>query len=93
MQLTEGGHFVLMPTALAKIYGVDGGMRVYSIGFCFAGMGSLINALVIVLLLQYLSYEGLIYIYVTLNILALLYLRLCYKFKKIESDSLHWTSK
>ena len=43
-QLTEGGHFVLLPTVYAKLFGVEGGLRVYSIGFSFVGIASLINS-------------------------------------------------
>ena len=74
---------MLVPTVLAKIYGVDGGMRVFSVGFCFAGMGSLINIAMISILLDSFSYEGLCIVYTVLNFIALIYLIVLYKFKKI----------
>ena len=74
---------MLVPTVLAKIYGVDGGMRVFSVGFCFAGMGSLINIATISILLDSFSYEGLCIVYTVLNFIALIYLIVLYKFKKI----------
>ena len=80
LQLTEGGHFVLVPTVLAKIYGIDGGMRVFSVGFCFAGFGSLINTLLLSILLSPLQYEGLTIIYTVLNLISLLYLVFVYKY-------------
>lgn len=81
LQLTEGGHFVLVPTVLAKIYGVEGGMRVFSVGFCFAGMGSFINTLLLSLLLTNLWYEGLCIVYTTMNLIALFYLIFIYRYR------------
>ena len=51
-QLTEGGHFVLLPTVFAKLFGVEGGLRVYSIGFSFVGVASLLNQLFLYLFLD-----------------------------------------
>jgi hypothetical protein len=38
---TEGGHFVLLPTIFAKLFGADAGIRVFSVGFSFIGLASL----------------------------------------------------
>lgn len=54
---------MLVPTVLAKIYGIEGGMRVFSVGFCFAGFGSLINTVLLSVLLTPLQYEGLTIVY------------------------------
>lgn len=89
LQLTEGGHFVLVPTVLAKIYGIDGGMRVFSVGFCFAGFGSLINTLMLSILLEPFSYEGLTLVYSGFNLISLLYLVFLYKFRRIECGDIH----
>ena len=78
--LTEGGHFVLIPTIFAKIYGVDGGMRVYSVGFCFVGFASLFNTILLPNTLDSLHYEGLCFVYGALNLGALTYLTFRYKF-------------
>jgi hypothetical protein len=42
----EGGHFVLAPTAYAKLFGSDGGIRVFSVGFSFIGLAAILNILV-----------------------------------------------
>lgn len=46
IQWTEGGHFVLYPVALSQMFGPDGGLVAYSIGFSFAGVASLINMII-----------------------------------------------
>lgn len=82
-QLTEGGHFVLVPTIFAKVFGVDGGMRVYSVGFCFCGLASLCNTVLLSATLDFLGYEGLCYLYGIFNLGSLLYLVSRYKFRKV----------
>jgi hypothetical protein len=72
--LCEGGHFVLAPTIYAKLFGADGGIRVYSVGFSFIGLASLINILIIEYLLEILGFEGICYIYSILSAIALLIL-------------------
>ena len=42
----EGAHFVLFPTILAKLFGPNGGIRTYSVGFTFIGISSLASILV-----------------------------------------------
>ena len=46
-QLCQGGHFVLVPTIFAKLFGTDGGMRVYGVGYAFVGAASLINMVIV----------------------------------------------
>ena len=41
----EGGHFVLGPTICGKLFGAEGGIRVFSVGFSFCGIGSLVHIL------------------------------------------------
>ena len=39
----EGGHFVVMPTVFAKLYGPNGGFRVFAIGFSFFSLAAIIH--------------------------------------------------
>ena len=39
----EGGHFVLIPTVYAKLFGCTGGIRVFSVGFMFLGLANILN--------------------------------------------------
>ena len=73
-QLCEGGHFVLAPTVLALLFGPDGGMRVFSVGFAFVGVASLINTAVLSTLESIIGYAGICYLYGSISILALIIL-------------------
>ena len=79
LQLAEGGHFVLVPTIYAKLFGAEGGMRVYSVGFGFVGIASLINFAVVDTLLEKIGYEGIIFLYGSFSLLSLLYLLIFFK--------------
>ena len=52
----EGGHFVLAPTIYAKLFGAEGGIRVYSIGFSFIGLASFVNIFLMQQLLEPLGF-------------------------------------
>jgi hypothetical protein len=43
----EGAHFVLTPTIFAKLYGPQGGLRVFSVGFTFVAVASVINIFIL----------------------------------------------
>ena len=77
--LCEGGHFVLAPTIYAKLFGPDGGIRVYSVGFSFIGLASLVNVAMMEYALDYTGFEGICYIYSALSLIALLILLLVFK--------------
>lgn len=83
IKLTYGGHFVIIPTIFAKIFGIDGGLRVYSVGFAFVGLASGLNLLLLKVSLDFLGYEGLYFLYSAFNLGSLLYLTLRYKFMKV----------
>ena len=88
-QLLEGAHFVLMPTVLAKMFGTEGGMRVFSVGFGFVGVASLVNILFLDLFLEpesqlYIGFNGLCYIYGSFSIISLLILLTVFKEEKVS---------
>ena len=66
---------MLLPTVFAKLFGVEGGLRVYSIGFSFVGLASLINHYLLHLFLEGtwgdLGYQGFILLYGALNLVSL----------------------
>jgi len=76
----EGGHFVLAPTIYAKLFGPEGGIRVYSVGFCFIGLASFVNIFLMELLLENIDFSGLSFLYGVLSLIALLIL--CFVFKE-----------
>lgn len=84
LQLAEGGHFVLVPTIFAKLFGPEGGMRVYSVGFGFVGIASIINFGVVDFLLIKLGYEGLIFLYGSFSLVSLLYLLIFFKSETVK---------
>ena len=76
---TEGGHFVLMPTVFAKLFGPTEGIRVFSVGFTFMGLANLLNILVITEFFDHtgvleLGFSGICYIYAVLGLVSLLML-------------------
>lgn len=87
-KMTMGGHMVLVPTIFAKIYGADGGMRVFSVGFSFATICSLINSLVLPILLPAIRYEGIILVYTCLTFSSFIYLIFFYKYRRITAADL-----
>ena len=74
IQLTEGGHFVIYPVALSKIFGPDGGLLAYSVGFSFAGAASLINMTLTPLLLEAIGIRGLCFLFGACSLYSLLML-------------------
>ena len=87
-QFTAGGHFTLLPTVFAKLFGVDGGLRVYSVGFSFVGMGNLINSTLIQMFLNgtwgdVISYHGFCYLYGGFSIASLCVLILFFKEERV----------
>ena len=80
----------MVPTIFAKIFGVDGGLRVYSVGFCFVGLASLFNTLLLSFLLNVIGYEGLYFFYGALNLGSLLYLVFKFKFRKVTCCDLDY---
>lgn len=88
-QLLEGAHFVLMPTVLAKMFGTEGGMRVFSVGFGFVGVASLVNILFLELFLEpssnfYIGFDGMCYIYGSFSIVSLIILLTIFKEEKVN---------
>ena len=84
----EGGHFVLVPTALAKTFGPDGGFRVFAIGFSFEGVACVWNILFLDKFLDStgwidLGFGGICYLYAIFGSMALVML-FFYKDEKVH---------
>ena len=75
----EGGHFVLAPTIYAKLFGANGGIRVFSVGFCFIGIASLLNIFFVNMLLETIGFPGFCYLYASFNVVALPILMFVFK--------------
>ena len=79
----EGAHFVTMPTTLAKLFGPSDGIRVFSVGFSFIALASLINLGLFQIFLDIIGFSGLCYLYALFGVLALIIL--CrYKEEKVN---------
>lgn len=87
-KMTMGGHMVLVPTIFAKIYGPDGGMRVFSVGFSFATIASLMNTIVTEALLGPIGYDGILLAYTVFSAISLTYLIFFYKYRRITRADL-----
>ena len=84
----EGGHFVLAPTIFAKLFGPEGGVRVYSVGFSFSGIAPFVNLLLINYFLDdsgifALGYEGFCYMFAVTNLIALILLVFVFKEERV----------
>jgi hypothetical protein len=84
-----GGHFVLVPTIFAKLFGAAGGIRVYSVGYAFQGIASFVNIFLLDMFLDdtgivALGYHGFTTIYAILNGVALFLLICVFKEEKVE---------
>ena len=82
----EGGHFALGPTICGKLFGAEGGIRVFSVAFSFCGIGSLIHILMESLFGETgnynIGYDGFSYIYSILSFLSLMILIFIFKEEK-----------
>lgn len=70
---------MLGPTIYAKLYGPEGGIRVYSVAFSFVGIASLINIFLMEILLEAIDFKGVCFVYGTLSALALIILLFIFK--------------
>ena len=85
----EGAHFVITPTVFAKLYGAQGGIRVFSVGFTFIAVASLLNIFILSKFLNSdgwyeLGFSGISYVYAGLSFVALLILALYFKEEKVN---------
>ena len=82
----QGGHYVLYPIILAKLYGSHGGLTAYTVGYSFQGVASFINTLIIKLLFpNILDFKGVCMLYGIFTILALFLLLFVYKGSKMTN--------
>mmetsp|Transcript_3310 Transcript_3310/g.5499 ORF Transcript_3310/g.5499 Transcript_3310/m.5499 type:complete len:188 (+) Transcript_3310:1133-1696(+) len=79
----EGGHFVLAPTIYKKIFGLRGGIRVWSVGYAFSGLASLTIIVIDTFLLQPLGFGFLCFLYVGFNLVALFILFFLFEEKRV----------
>ena len=79
----EGAHFTIAPTVFAKLFGPEGGIRVFSVGFSFAGLASLIQIFLNKFLLEPLGFGGMCYLYTLFSTISLLILLCVFEEKKV----------
>jgi hypothetical protein len=80
----EGAHFVLLPTLFAKLFGPQGGLRVFSVGLTFIGVSNFLNILILDEFLGGsglldLGFSGIMYIYGVFSTLAFIILIFFFK--------------
>ena len=81
----EGGHFVLAPTICGKLFGAEGGIRVFSVCYSFCGCASPINIVLIDLLFDEwldIGFEGFCHVYSMLSLLSLFILIFIFREEK-----------
>lgn len=74
---------MLAPTIFAKLFGAQGGIRVYSVGFSFIGAASIVNMFMIDYLLDIIGFEGFCYAYTGLSFVSLVILIGVFEEKKV----------
>ena len=85
----EGAHFVIIPTVFAKLFGAKGGIRVFSVGFSFIAVASLLNIFILSKFLDgngwyELGFSGISYVYALFSSLALCFLIFKFKEEKVH---------
>ena len=85
---TEGGHFVMAPTIIAKLFGSKAGIRVISVNFFMTAVCNLTSLIFNELFLDSdglveLGFSGLIYIYSVFGVIAFLIL-MTFKEQKVQ---------
>ena len=70
----EGGQKVIVPTVYAKLFGHGNGIRVFSVGFMFTGIASLINIGIMDNFLDSFHFHGICYLYAAFGSIALILL-------------------
>ena len=73
---------MLAPTIFAKLFGAQGGIRVYSVGFSFIGMASIVNVFMMDYVLDVIGFEGFCYAYSALSFMSLFILVFIFEEKK-----------
>ena len=84
--MLEGAHFTIAPTIFAKLFGPKGGIRVFSVGFSFAGVASLTQIIINKLLLSKIGFSGMCYLYTGFCLLALILLFAVFEETKVEFE-------
>ena len=82
--LTMGCHYLIYPVILAKIYGTSGGIKAYTIGYVFHGIGSLTSTLMVKSLDHKIGFKGLSWIFGALSTFSLVVLLTLYKGSKTK---------
>ena len=78
----EGGHFVLGPTICGKLFGAEGGIKVFSVVFSFCGIGSLIHILLENLFGDKAGFNGFAFTYAGFSFISLLILFFIFREEK-----------
>jgi hypothetical protein len=74
----------LAPTIYAKLYGPEGGIRVYSVGFSFIGIASFINIFMMEVMLSIIGFGGICYVYGIFSVMALIILIVVFREEKVK---------
>lgn len=87
--LCEGGHYVLVPTIFAKLFGANAGVRIYGVAYSFAGLAAFVNIFLVDFFLDEhgwiaIGYSGFCFLYAILNAVALVILILIFKEEKLD---------
>ena len=82
--MLEGAHFTIAPTIFAKLFGPKNGIRVFSVGFSFAGLSSLIQIVLNKYFLSQIGFGGMCQLYTVFCFIALVTLLVIFEETKFE---------
>jgi len=84
MSMCRGAHSTLYPVILAKIYGTQGGVLAFIIGYLYDAIGSGGNTLGVKLLFEKVGFKGMSFIWGTFSIISMIILLTSWKGSKAK---------
>ena len=78
----EGGHFALVPTLCAKLFGKHASL-VYGVAFSFAAISQILSAVLVRFFIKSVGYESFYYIGSAMSLMALFLVLFLFEEKKI----------
>lgn len=79
---TEGGHFSIVPTACARLFG-EHAATVYGIAFTFVGVTQIASGILVKLFLQDFGFAAFYYLGSILSVISLVILLTLFEEKKV----------
>lgn len=86
--ITNNCHLIFYPVILSKMYGTNGGLLAYSVGFTYLAIATLVNTFMLNVMFDRIGFMGIAWIYAILLVIAFLILIFVYKGSKTNNTML-----